>query len=241
MSSWPLPVREPLDNQYTSVLALAALDAEVGESELLMSVAPIRLMCAGGCVAIKYFHVRGATKDVDCMLDPNVDAAEDYRNELLAAIRKVADRCNLTVDWMNDELKLFINRPKRLDLFLQSIEQNIVIYPGSNIVVYAADLEWSLERKLRRIEVAGKDVRTEDLSDAVAIVRVLKNGGPPLSVEYLSSLNYNGFEFVLGKGIETAKEEYERVYGEVGIAEMVWDENAKKYRYVGLDNKWHWV
>lgn len=217
------------------------LDNEVGKSELLMSVEPIRLMCAGGCVAVKYFQVRSSTKDVDYLLDPNIDAAEDYRNALLGAIRNVANKCGLLFDWMNDELKLFISRPKRLNLFLQSIEQNIVIYHGTNIIVYAADLEWSLERKLRRIEVAGRNARPEDLSDAVAIVRGLKNSGPPLSVDYLSSLNYNGFEPVLGKGIEMAKEEYERVHGEVGIAKMVWDEDAKKNRYVGLDNEWHWV
>jgi len=44
----------------------------------------------------------------------------------------------------------------------------------------------------------------------------------------------------LSKGIEIVKE-YERLYGEVGIAEMIWDKDAGKNRYLGLDNKWHWV
>lgn len=171
-------------------LAFGALDAEVGKSELLTSLAPVRLTCAGGCVAVKYFQLRSATKDVDCLLDPNIDAVEDYRNDFLDAVRKAADKCGLMGDWMNDEVKLFISRPKRLDLFLQSVEQHIVIYDGTNIVVYVANLEWMLERKLRRVEGAGRNAREQDLSDAVAMVRALKNGGPPLGVDYLSRLNY---------------------------------------------------
>lgn len=75
----------------------------------------------------------------------------------------------------------------------------------------------------------------------MAMVRALKNGGPPLGVDYLSRLNYNGFEPILTKGIEIAKKEYERVHGEVGIAEMVWDEDAGKNRYLGLNEEWHWA
>ena len=222
-------------------LALDALDVEVGRSELLMSVAPIRMMCVGGCVAVKILQVRSATKDVNCLLDPNIDAALDYRNALFAAIRSVADECGLMADWMNDDFKGFIKRPKRMGLFLRSVEQNIIVYAGTNVVLYAAALEWSLERKLRRIEAAGMRARAEDMSDALALVRVLKKNGPPLSVEYLSKLNYNGFESVLGWGIGRAKKEYERVYGEVGIADWVWDEKAKKHQYLGLDKKWYCV
>ena len=42
-------------------------------------------------------------------------------------------------------------------------------------------------------------------------------------------------------GIAVVKKEYEKTYGEVGIAEMVWDEEMKRYRYVDTDQKWQWV
>ncbi|KAI1757055.1 hypothetical protein F4782DRAFT_481090 [Xylaria castorea] len=63
--------------------ALSALDKEFGKSDLLMGLAPIRFMTSGGTLAVKYFHVRTTTKDVDCFTDPNVDAAEDYREEIM--------------------------------------------------------------------------------------------------------------------------------------------------------------
>ena len=124
-------------------------------------------MCSGGCLAVTFFHVRSATKDVDCLIDPNIDVAEEYRQDLLSLVRDVAKARDLEDDWLNDELKLFIVRPKRLDLFLKSVQQNIVIYGGENIVIYAVSLEWALESKIRRVATGG--VRRKDVSDAVAI------------------------------------------------------------------------
>lgn len=59
----------------------------------------------------------------------------------------------------------------------------------------------------------------------------MKGDGEPLRIEYLRGLNYNGFESVLSQGIEKVRSEYETMYGEVGIAEFVWDEKAQKHRY----------
>lgn len=201
-------------------VALEALDAEVGRSELLMSVAPIRLMCSGGCVAVKYFHVRPTTKDVDYMIDPNVDAAPEYRQALLDAVGAVAAAMQLQHDWMKDDLKSFIRSPKRMDLFLASVGQNIVLFSGANVVVYAASMEWALERKIRRVN-RGRAVRHEDLSDAAAIIKHMKGRGPPVSIAYLKGLNYNGFEGPMDLGIELVRREYEKVYGEVGIADII--------------------
>ncbi|KAI1288047.1 hypothetical protein F5Y03DRAFT_389258 [Xylaria venustula] len=174
--------------------ALSALDDAFGTSELLTSIAPIRFMTSGGTLAVKYFQVRETTKDVDCLTDPNTD-------------------------WFNDELKGFIQREKRLNLFLEAVEQNIILFQGVNLVVYAARMEWQLERKIRRIDArTNKRGEVKDIADAVALIRCIKGDGPPLSLDYLRSLNFNGWETpVSSRAIEKVRNEYLRVYGEFGI------------------------
>ncbi|KAI1827434.1 hypothetical protein F4861DRAFT_364464 [Xylaria intraflava] len=200
--------------------ALSALDGEFAKSELLMSLAPIRFMVTGGTLAVQYFHARTATKDVDCLTDPNIDAAEIYRQEISSAVRNVAQLLGLRQDWFNDEVKIFVQMNKRMDLFLRAIEQGIVIFRGVNLVLYAATMEWQLESKLRRI-ANGMNRRGEikDISDAIVLVRHLKGDGPPLSQEYVAGLNFNGWELTTSRGMERVRKEYVRVYGEIGIAE----------------------
>ncbi|KAI1438358.1 hypothetical protein GGR50DRAFT_425119 [Xylaria sp. CBS 124048] len=198
--------------------ALTALDEEFGKSELLMSLAPIRFMVSGGMLAVQYFRLRTITEDVDCLTDPNVDTADIYRDEIALAVVRVAEQLGLERSWFNDELKIFIQMDKRLDLFLQSIDQDIVIFQGSNLVVYAAAMEWQLERKLRRIATGtNKREQAKDISDAVALVRHLKGNGPPLSRKYVEGLNYNGWELSMSRGIDRVRDEYASVYGEPGI------------------------
>ncbi|KAI1757056.1 hypothetical protein F4782DRAFT_213280 [Xylaria castorea] len=113
---------------------------------------------------------------------------------------------------------MFVRVEKRMDLFLQAVEQGIIIFQGTNLVVYVARLDWQLERKLRRI-AAGINRRgeTNDLADAVALVHHLKGNGPPLTCQYLEGLNFNGWEPSISRGIEKVGKEYIRVYGEAGI------------------------
>ncbi|CAJ2500457.1 Uu.00g033100.m01.CDS01 [Anthostomella pinea] len=180
--------------------AFSALDAKVSKSELLMSVAPLRLMCAGGCVAVMYMNVRGSTEDVDILVDPNVDTAPEYQTAFAQAIRAVSESQKLQTDWMNDELK---------------------------------GMEWSLECKLRRIESARRQL---DIDDATALVHHnMQSTGQPLGVQYLQALNFNGFETPISRAIATVKRQYERQYGQVGIADIEWDEQARTYRYNALD------
>jgi hypothetical protein len=190
----------------------------VGESELLMSVAPIRLMSVGGFVSVKLLQNRNSTIDVDCLIDPNVEAAPEYTSAFWGAVRRVASSYNLEKDWLNDELRNFIKRSKRQDLFLESVEQGIVLYEGMNITIFAGSLEWALERKIRRIANAERP-RPKDVEDAVAVTNfIISYNGHPLSAEYLRRLNRNEFdEGPMGRGIRTIAQRYVQVYGEAGI------------------------
>ncbi|TEY83987.1 hypothetical protein BOTCAL_0023g00060 [Botryotinia calthae] len=93
--------------------------------------------------------------------------------------------------------------------------QNAVL-EGDNIFVYAAPIEWALERKLRRIYVGGRDRKAQfDISDAVAMLKYLKDAKGPLDREYIRTLDMNGFDVVPDDHtMNRVAAEYQRVYGE---------------------------
>ncbi|KAI1247137.1 hypothetical protein MGN70_011023 [Eutypa lata] len=195
--------------------ALAALDAEIGRSELLMSVAPIRLMAVGGFVSVKLFQNRNSTIDVDCLMDPNFDAVQEYRTEFWRAVRQVAVTLNHETDWLNDELRNFIRSSKRQDLFLESVEQDIVMYQGQNLTIFAGKMEWALERKIRRIANANRP-RLKDIDDAVAVTRfIIETCGGPLGADDVEQLNRNGFDVAnMRRGMEMVASRYMELHGE---------------------------
>jgi hypothetical protein len=218
------------------------LDDAIQASELLMSVAPIRFITLGGMLAVSVFQTRAATKDIDVLLDPNVDAVAEYRAEVLGAIHEVANKGKLSDDWMNDELRIFIRGSNRLQLFLQSVDQGVVAYHGRNFTVYAGRLDFALERKIRRVNDDIGRPREPDLSDAITLVHYLKCGDHPLSEDYVRALDENNIGLAPGDaGIRRVAREYLKVYGTQGIVEMVWDHVHQRHKYVGLSGQWVFV
>ncbi|KAF4461412.1 hypothetical protein FALBO_11800 [Fusarium albosuccineum] len=70
-------------------------------------------------------------------------------------------------------------------LFRDSIEQNVILWHGTHLIIYAAKWEWSLARKLKRI---GSQRREVDVSDAVEILAiVVQEKGEPLTWEHVKS------------------------------------------------------
>ena len=216
------------------------LDEGIGHSDLLLSVAPIRFITVGGMLAVSVFGNRPATKDIDFLLDPNVEAVREYRDEVMRVIRDVAIAGNLAEDWMNDDVQIFVGRDRRPDLFLQSVQQDMVAYRGKHMVVYAGRLDFALERKLRRIGDPGDRERDIDLSDAITLVHWLRRAtGQPLSVDFLASLDENQLGLpIRPEGINRTAKEYLKVYQEQGIVDVFWDEPTQRYKYVNLNNEW---
>lgn len=203
-----------------------------------MSVAPIRFITIGGMLAVSLFGNRSSTKDIDFLLDPSVDAVEEYRAEVLKVIRGVARKSGFSNNWMNDELRIFIGGSKRLSLFLQSVRQGVIAYEGHNMTIYAGRLDFALERKLRRLNEKLGRPRELDLSDAVTLVHWLKRDGHPLSLEYVRGLDENGLGLPVGDaGIDATAREYVAVYGTQGIVEMTWDEAEQRSRYRNLQDE----
>ncbi|KAI1303304.1 hypothetical protein F5Y03DRAFT_407290 [Xylaria venustula] len=215
--------------------ALDLLDKAIGKSDLLAPLSPVRFICFGGALAVKVFGNREETEDIDILLDPSVEAVDMYHQEIRKAIAAAAVQGRYQDDWFSDACRLFIAHEKRGRLFARSLAQNIVVYQGQNLMLYAASLEIALERKLRRLDSNHTDRdRALDISDAVALVHALR-GEHPVGKDYILSLDMNEFGTPIKESsIDLVAEEYLRIYQQQGVVEMSWDEGRKSHTYTNL-------
>ncbi|KAI1764695.1 hypothetical protein GGR53DRAFT_302605 [Hypoxylon sp. FL1150] len=221
--------------------ALGLLDEAIADSDLLMSVAPLRFLSLGGMLAVKVFQNRESTRDIDVLIDPNVDAVSEYRQEIFRVFSVVAERGRYEEDWCNDELRLFIGRERRLDLFFESINQGLVVYEGQNLIIWAGVLEFALERKLRRLNDETRRIRATDISDSIALVHSMR-GEHPLSIQYIRSLDRNRMGLLVAdRSIAEVADGYIKKYRQQGIVEMVWDADRQCSKYADLQQNWVYV
>ncbi|KAF7951661.1 hypothetical protein EAE96_006960 [Botrytis aclada] len=199
---------------------LEELDKEMANDPYLVAFAPIEILTAGGFLAVWHLKNREATGDLDYIIHPEWSTDDEIKVPFHKAVLKVAKKCNFNLEWMNEDMKLFTTGTTDQRLFEQAKEEDLVLFRGKNILVYAAPIEWALERKLRRIYVGGRDRKAEfDMSDAVAMLKYLKDAKGPLSREYIRALNMNGFDVVPDDHtINRVTAEYQRVYGEEAFA-----------------------
>lgn len=98
---------------------------------------------------------------------------------------------------MNDGLKIWASPTTCEAIFSKAYEQNIILFDGQSLKVWAAPLEWALERKLRRIAYSKRGDKNVDMEDTLALFKHFRkaNGGP-LDMEYFRKLNMNGFDLM---------------------------------------------
>lgn len=189
----------------------------MGKDPFLMAFAPIKIITAGGFVAVSYLKSRDSTDDIDYLLDPEWAQDEDIKKPLREAMDKVARLLHFNKNWINEDIALFVTQDSRKRLFRKAEEQNIVLWEGTNLCVLAAPMEWALERKLRRIHHADRGRKTAfDMRDAVALLKVLrdKNGGP-LNRRHISDMNVNSFDVIPDDHtMSRVNAEYRKVFGE---------------------------
>ncbi|KAF3480024.1 uncharacterized protein GIQ15_07000 [Arthroderma uncinatum] len=169
---------------------LKALDEEIGKDEMITAFAPIRMITAGGFLAVK---------------------------PLKAAIKKTGKDLYFDTEWANEDMALFVTKSAREYLFSKAEEQNIVLFRGDNLVLLAAPMKWAVERKIRRIYAADRGRKAEsDLSDCLAMLKYLReqrNG--PLDREYIRTLNINAFDVLPdAQTMDTIAEAYREKYNE---------------------------
>ncbi|KMP04503.1 hypothetical protein CIRG_04184 [Coccidioides immitis RMSCC 2394] len=196
---------------------LAKLDTEMGKDPILSAFAPIKIITAGGFVAVSYLKSRKSTDDIDYLLDPEWAQDEDIKRPLRGAMEKVAHLLHLNKNWINEDMALFVTRNSREYLFRKAEEQNIILWEGTNLCVMAAPMEWALERKLRRIHHADRGRKTShDMQDAIAMLKHLrdKNGGP-LDRTYIAGMNVNAFDVLPdATTMDRVEAEYQRTFNE---------------------------
>ncbi|KAK8148598.1 hypothetical protein G3M48_009762 [Beauveria asiatica] len=150
--------------------ALRALDVEIGKSKNISKIKPVQLLSAGGFVAVTLFRNRFATEDIDYIINPDTPNVDKIMDKFQAAIER---------------MEIFVTGRNRQSLFRDSVTQNVVLWRGANLIIYAAKWEWTMARKLKRI---GSENRKIDLSDAVEILaKMVQENGGPLALETVQS------------------------------------------------------
>lgn len=188
----------------------------MNNNPFLTAFASIEVVTAGGFFAVWYLKSRKATGDLDYIIDPEWSSDDEIKIPLREAVFEVARKLKIDRKWMNEEMSLFTTSATDKRLFKEAREQNIVLFEGINLLVRAAPIEWALERKLRRIFASGRDRKAElDMSDAVAMLKHLKDSNGPLDREYIRTLNMNGFDVVPDDAtMNRVAAVYRRVYGD---------------------------
>lgn len=176
---------------------------------------PIKLLSAGGFVAVSHLRNRHATEDIDYIIDPNIENLGKIKEKLQKAILTVALKRKISEEWINARMEIFAVGGTKLQLFQESVEQQVILWRGKNLVIYAVKWEWSLARKLKRI---GSERREVDVSDAVAILKIMvdKNGGP-LRRETMKGWNTIVYTPIEDSVLDMVAERFSSKYGFPGI------------------------
>lgn len=190
---------------------------EMGRNVWLAAFAPIRLITAGGFLAVSYLKNRDSTGDLDYLLDPEFAGDANIQHALHDAIRSVAYRLKYNDEWINEAMAIFVTKKTRETLFEQAEKQGITLFKGENLEILAAPIEWALERKLRRIYAANRDRKAElDMADTISLLKHLRvrNNGP-LNSESIRTMNMNGFDVSPDHRImQRVADAYRRKYNE---------------------------
>ncbi|KAL2795279.1 hypothetical protein BJX66DRAFT_171327 [Aspergillus keveii] len=120
---------------------LRALDRQMGRSAWLAAFAPIRLVSAGGFLAVTYLKNRDSTGDIDYLIEPEFAQDQDIQSALREAVTSVAEQLAYNDDWINEAMAIFVTKEARESLFEQAEKQNIILFKGENLEILAAPLE----------------------------------------------------------------------------------------------------
>lgn len=95
---------------------LAALDVEMSQDPWIIAFAPIRMITAGGFLAVSYLKDRECTGDIDYLIDPEFAGDEVIKKSLREAISRVSKRLDYRPDWINDDMAVFVTSAARQTL-----------------------------------------------------------------------------------------------------------------------------
>jgi hypothetical protein len=120
---------------------LAALDVEMSQGPWIIAFAPIRVITAGGFLAVSYLKNGESTGDIDNLIDPEFAGDEIIKKSLREAISRVSKRLDYRPDWINDDMAVFVTSAARQTLFTGAQKQGITLFKGESLKILAAPLE----------------------------------------------------------------------------------------------------
>lgn len=159
----------------------------MGKDEWLIAFAPITVLTTGGFVAVNFFRNRQSTGDLDYLLEPQWAYDNDVKGPLQRAVMRAARHLSFVEDWANEEMALFTPKTRREHLFQEAERQNVVLWESTHLRVLAAPWQWSVERKLRRINNnKHHPKRGSDIEDVLTLLKHMKaQRGGPLNREHI--------------------------------------------------------
>jgi hypothetical protein len=173
-------------------------------------------MTFGGFIAVTYLRNRETTNDIDYLLDPTLPNVRKLEVKLRKAIQTVSEKAHYSTKWANDNLGVYAAGERRVHLFNDTVAQDIVVYRGKHLIVYAGKWEWILDRKLKRITL---EDREDDLEDSVAILKVLTDkAGGPISKITIKSWYFNMFEQIPDEVLEQVGTRFKLQFGVEGLS-----------------------
>ena len=111
-----------------------------------------------------YLQNRATTGDLDFAMSPNAPNRDKVLEKMQNAIQRVAEKYNLVENWMNNQLETYMYPHIKDQIFADAVQQNLLLFKGTNLWVYAAPWDWALARK---IKVMNGSARPQDLNDGV--------------------------------------------------------------------------
>ncbi|KAI9374708.1 hypothetical protein BJX61DRAFT_496969 [Aspergillus egyptiacus] len=103
---------------------LAELEAGMSKDVWLAAFAPIKLIAAGGFLAVTYLSCRDSTGDIDYLIQPEFVGDAEIQGAFHEAFLPVAPRLKYNNEWMNEAVSTFVRNETREELFRLAEDQD---------------------------------------------------------------------------------------------------------------------
>lgn len=126
----------------------------------------VEVIAVGGAVNVLRLLTRKTTRDINLFgvgLDNEARILID--NAAFEAQKKFTGA--LGTHWLNTEAEEWVSGSEGQELTSLAVQQNVTLYQGSGLVVYAAPWEYAFTCKIHHIQTGGNTVHRYDLEDAV--------------------------------------------------------------------------
>lgn len=174
----------------------------------------ISAIVVGGAVNTLLLKSRQATHDVDLF---GSDVDNSARMVLDQAMHDAQQRFpGLGTDWMNTETQMWMPGPLHEELTAAARKQNVKVFDGAGLTLYAAPWAYAFSAKVSRILTGGAQARSYDLADAVTYIHahIRANGNHPVPVatalQWARRFHHESTESVLRDRVD---HEYRKRYG----------------------------